>query len=262
MIYMKKFGGISMCKYKLKVLLTQIILILLFVFLWEIGSSNGVINSFIFSSPSKIIKTLFKLISNGTIFIHLITTFKEILIAFSLGVGISFLVSIIMYRFKFFADVIDPFLTMLNSLPKVALGPIIIIWVGANAKSIITMALLINVIISIITIYNGFINTDPLKVKLFNSLKASRFQVITKLIIPANWPTIISALKVNISLTFIGVIMGEFLVSKRGIGYLILYGTQVFDLNLVITGIFVLIILSYFIYKVLIIIENKISKLN
>ena len=247
-----------MSKYRLKVLLTQTILVIIFLSIWEILSRTNVINSFIFSSPSKIFTTLLSLIKNGDLFIHLGVTFLEVLIAFAIGVIIAFLISIIMYLNRFLKDVIDPFLTMLNSLPKVALGPIIIIWAGANSKSIIVMALLINVIVSIITFYTGFISTNKEQIKLFKTFKASRMQILTKLVIPANIPTIVSALKVNISLTFIGVIMGEFLVSKRGIGYLILYGTQVFNLNLVMTGIFVLLIMSYLIYKLVVKFEKKI----
>ncbi len=194
-----------MLKYKTKVFLTQLLLIITFLSFWEIGSRIGLINSFVFSSPFKIISTFFSLIKSGELFVHLYATTMEIIVSFIIGILIGFLVSLLMYSCKFLANVIEPFLTMLNSLPKVALGPIIIIWVGANTKSIIVMALLINVIISIITIYNGFINTDELKIKLFKTFKASKMQLLTKLIIPANISTIISALKINISLTLIGI---------------------------------------------------------
>ena len=149
---------------------------------------------------------------------------------------------------------------MLNSLPKVALGPIIIIWVGANLKSIIVMALLINLIISIITIYNGFIQTDKNKIKLLESFNANKLDIIKKLVIPNSLVTIISSLKLNISMSLIGVIMGEFLVSKSGIGYLIIYGTQIFNLNIVMSGVIILIIISYILYKIISIIENKLLK--
>ncbi len=238
-----------MMKYKLKVVSTQIIIIIVLLTLWEYGAKTGIINSFIFSSPSKIISTLVSLVDTGEIFVHLGVTLGEVLLSFTLGILIAFILSVVMYESKFLADILDPFLTVLNSLPKVALGPIIIIWVGANTNAIITMALMINVIISIITIYTGFMHTDPLKVKLFKSFKASKRQILCKLVIPANISTIMSSLKINISLTLIGVIMGEFLVSKKGIGYLILYGTQVFNLNLVIAGIFVLILISFLLYK-------------
>ena len=247
-----------MKKYNILVFVTQIIMVVSFLVIWEIGASRGFINSFIFSSPTKILKTLITLFKNGELLKHLLVTLSEISIAFLIGIVISFTVSIIMYEFKFIADVIDPFLTMLNSLPKVALGPIIIIWAGANTRSIIVMALLINVIISIITIYTGFINTDALKLKLFNSFKANKWQILTKLVIPSSIRTIVSSLKINISLTLIGVIMGEFLVSKKGIGYLVLYGTQVFNLNLVLAGILILIIVSYVLYKLVSLLEKKV----
>lgn len=214
-----------MRKYKFKVLFTQIIAVTLLIGLWEFGAKKGWINEFIFSSPSKVLETGMSLIRNGELFSHISTTLGEIGIAFAIGIGIGFTVSVILYSSKFLADVVEPFLTILNSLPKVALGPIIIIWVGANTNSIILMAILINVFISIITIYNGFIHTDELRVKLFKTFKASKWQILTKLVIPSSLATIVSALKINISLTLIGVIMGEFLVSKKRLGYLILYGT-------------------------------------
>lgn len=117
------------------------------------------------------------------------------------------------------------------------------------------MSLLINSIITIITIYNGFINTDQYKIKLFKSLKATKFQTLIYLVIPHNKENIISSLKLNISMSLIGVIMGEFLVSKAGIGYLILYGTQVFNLNLVMSGIILIIIISFLIYEIISLIE-------
>lgn len=193
-----------MMKYRLKVVSTQIIIIIVLLTLWEYGAKTGIINSFIFSSPSKIISTLVSLVDTGEIFVHLGVTLGEVLLSFTLGILIAFILSVVMYESKFLADILDPFLTVLNSLPKVALGPIIIIWVGANTNAIITMALMINVIISIITIYTGFMHTDPLKVKLFKSFEASKRQILCKLVIPANISTIMSSLKINISLTLIG----------------------------------------------------------
>ena len=170
---------------------------------------------------------------------------------------LSIIISIILYESVFLSKVIDPYLTILNSLPKVALGPIIIIWIGANTNSIIAMALLIASIISIMNIYNGFSNTDIDKIKLMRSFKASKWQIYKLLILRGNMNTIISSLKINISMCLIGVIMGELLVSKEGIGYLIMYGSQVFNLNLVMTGIFLLAIISYILYAIVSYIEKK-----
>jgi len=240
--------------------LSQLFIIVIFFVAWELCSRYRIINPFIFSSPSAIIETIINLANQGNLFIHIYTTLYEVIIAFTLGIGLGFLVAILLYLSRFLARVLDPFLTMLNSLPKIALGPLLIIWIGANTKSIIVMALLINLIVSIITIYNGFLQTDKTRIKLLQSFKASKFQILTKVVIPSSYTTIISSLKLNISMTLVGVIMGEFLVSKSGIGYLIIYGTQIFNLNLVMTGIILLVIMSYILYKIIAKIEEKILK--
>ena len=156
--------------------------------------------------------------------------------------------AIIFWYHPFLEKVMDPYLTVINSLPRVALGPILIIWIGANIKSIIVMALLVSLIITIINVYNGFINTDISKIKLMKSMGTSKFQMLYYLVLPSNYRTIISCLKINISMSLIGVIMGELLVSKSGIGYLIMYGSQVFNLDLVMSGIFILMVVSYVMY--------------
>lgn len=191
-------------KEKLIVLFIQIIIITSFFVLWEYLSNKNYINSFIFSSPSKIVNTITGLISSNNLFSHIITTIYEVVIAFVLGIVLSFIIALILYEFPLIAKIVDPFLTMLNSLPKVALGPLIIIIVGANTKSIITMALLINLIVTMMSIYNGFLNTDEYKIKLLKSFKASKKDILTKLVIPNSYETIISSLKINISMTMIG----------------------------------------------------------
>lgn len=240
--------------------LLQFIFIILLIIIWELLAKYNVINSFIFSSPSRIIKSTINYLINNNLLYHIGITLKEILIAFILGTLLSFIFAIIMYLFPRFAKFIDPFITIFNSLPKVALGPIIIIWVGANTKSIITMALLINLIVSLSNIYNSFILTDPIKIKLLKSFKASKLQILYHLVIPSNYKALIATLKINISMTMIGVIMGEFLVSKAGIGYLIMYGTQIFNLDLVMMGITIILILSYLLYEIIVYIENIANK--
>ena len=243
-------------KKKRIILAWQIFIIFLFFISWELLSYFKIINPFIFSSPSKIYKTIIKLIESKELFAHIFTTLWETLIAFGLGTSLGLIIAIILYELPTVAKIIDPFLTMLNSLPKVALGPIIIIWGGANTKSIIIMALCINLIVSIMNIYNGFLGIDKLKIKLLQSFRATKKQILYYLVIPESKRTIISSLKINISMTLIGVIMGEFLVSKKGIGYLIMYGTQVFNLSLVMSGILILIIVSYIMYKIISYIEK------
>jgi NitT/TauT family transport system permease protein len=252
LLYIKKYN-----RHKLFVKTIQLLILLTFIILWELLSKYKIINPFIFSSPSKIISTISNLINTNQLWINISTTLLEILISFVIGFVLSFVIALLMYLFKTLAEINDPFLTILNSLPKVALGPILIIWFGANTKSIIVMALLINVVVSTVSLYVGFIKVNKYYLLLFKSLHANKINTIIHLIIPSSFENIISSLKLNISMTLIGVIMGEFLVSKRGIGYLIIYGTQVFNLDLVYTGIFLILILSYLLYIPINLLDKK-----
>ena len=245
---------------KLFVLTIQVLILASFIIIWELLSKYKVINPFIFSSPSKVASCIFELYKNGDLFYHIWVSLYETLIAFFIGVFISFILSTVLYLFNKLYKILDPFLTCLNSLPKVALGPMIIIICGASTKSIIAMAVLINVIVSTLVITNGFYNTDPIKLKLMKSFKANKLQTLYYLVIPSSFKTIISSFKLSISMSMIGVITGEFLVSKAGLGYLIIYGTQVFNLDLVVSGIVLLVIISYVLYKFVLFIENKITK--
>ena len=245
---------------KVLVRFTQLLIIILLLFLWQIAADLGWINTFISSSPKAVLNTIIGLFNDGSLIHHIYITFYEVIISFILGVLIGIVIATLLWRFKFLAKVLDPYLTVLNSLPKVALGPIIIIIAGAGTKSIIIMALFISVIITIMDIYEAFRNTDQNKIRLMQSFKANKRQIFFKLILPSNFSSIISVLKVNLSLTFIGVIMGEFLVSKAGVGYLIMYGSQVFNLNLVVTGIILLAVMASIMYYLILFIEKRLSK--
>ena len=240
--------------------LTQILILIVFLIIWQLLSDYKIINPFIFSSPTKVIETIIDLHTTGDLYNHILITVWETLISFGLGTLLGIIIASIMWWNKFFAKVIDPYLTVLNSLPKVALGPILIIWVGAGMQSIVVMALLISTIITIINVYQGFINIDPIKIKLMQTFKATKSQIYFKLILPGTISNIISCFKVNISMSLIGVIMGEFLVSKKGIGYLIMYGSQVFNLDLVITGTIILCIVAAIMYSLVLYIEKKLIK--
>ena len=240
--------------------LTQILILIVFLIIWQLLSDYKIINPFIFSSPIKVIETIINLHNSGDLYNHILITVWETLISFVLGTLLGILIASIMWWNKFLAKIIDPYLTVLNSLPKVALGPILIIWVGAGMQSIIVMALLISTIITIINVYQGFISIDPIKIKLMQTFKATKTQIYFKLILPGTISNIISCFKVNISMSLIGVIMGEFLVSKEGIGYLIMYGSQVFNLDLVITGTIVLCIVAAVMYSLVLYIEKKLIK--
>ena len=252
--YLKKIK-----KNKILVISLQILLLVILLTIWELLTKFELINTFISSSPSRVLKEIILLAKGNNLLSHIWTTVYETIISFGLGTIIGILIAIILWWNNTIYKVIDPYLTIINSLPKVAIGPIIIIYFGANINSIIIMALLISVIITIITVYNGFKETDKNKIKLLKSFNATKYQIFKYVILPSNYPTIISSLKINISMSLIGVIMGEFLVSKKGLGYLIMYGSQVFNLDLVIAGIIILMIVSYLMYLIVNYIEKVLT---
>lgn len=244
--YLKKLK-----KEKIIVFIFRFLIIFTFLIGWELLSQYKIINTFTSSSPTHAIKTMVGLLQDGSLMKHIGITLYEVFVSFFIATIIGMITAIILWSNKTISKIIDPYLTILNSLPKVALGPLIIIWVGASINSIIFMALLINTFITIINIYNGFISTNKDYIILLKSLKASKFKIFTKVILPSNYLNIISALKINISMSLIGVIMGELLVSKNGLGYLIMYGSQVFNIDLVITSVVILGIISYLMYFII-----------
>ena len=244
-------------KEKIFVMLFRISIIVLFLIIWEIMSKFNIINTFLFSSPSRVFNTCLRLFENGELFKHIGISVFEVIISFSFSSILGILIASIMWRYKVFSKIIDPYITVFNSLPKVALGPLFIVWTGASIKSIIVMALTITIFTTIINIYNGFIGVNSNYIVLMKSFKASRFDIFRKVVLPSNTINIISTLKINISLSLIGVIMGELLVSKSGLGYLIMYGSQVFNLDLVICSIFILGIISYLMYFIIDCIEKR-----
>ena len=253
-IYLKKLK-----KDKITVIFFQIIIIVLFLVIWELLSKFHIINTFLSSSPKEVIKTIISLIKDKTLFKHISITLYETLISFLITSILGFSIASFMWLFEKFSKIIDPYLTILNALPKVALGPLIIIWIGASKNSIIFMALLISLFITIINIYNGFTSTSKNYITLLKSLNASKKDIFFKVIIPSNKKNLISCAKINISMTLIGIIMGELLVSKEGLGYLIMYGSQVFNINLVITSVFILGIIAFLMYEIITKFEHKIK---
>lgn len=233
---------------KLLIIIIQSIIFISFIILWEVLSKYKIINTFLYSSPSRIISTISSLFLSNQLLPHIGITTIEILISFIISTILGIIISTILWYFKKLSKIVDPYLTVLNSLPKVALGPLIIIWFGANIKSILFMSLLISLFVTIINIYQGFISVPENYIILAKSFHTSKIQIFRKVIFPYNRENILSTIKVNLSMNFIGVIMGELLVSKKGLGYLIMYGSQVFNLDLVITSIILLCLFSYLTY--------------
>lgn len=249
-------------KRKRNILLTKILILVTFFVLWEVLGDFKIIDPFLTSTPLRMFKSLLKLYNEGSFFRHIGITCYETIIGFTLGTLLGTVVAIMLWWSDFLCQVLDPYIVVLNALPKIALGPIIIFWAGNGMKSIIIMALLISIISTIISILSGFKEVEEDKIKLLKTFGASKFKILTHLIIPATTPTFISALKISVGLSWVGVIMGEFLVAKEGLGFLIVYGGQVAQLDMVMMSVVVLAVIAYFMYEVVHYFEKRYARKN
>lgn len=247
-------------KDKFFILFWKIVIIVLFIIIWELLAKFEIINTFLFSSPYNILKTIINLYKTNNLFPHIITTIYETIISFSLASILGIFIASILWWCTRLAKIVDPYITVINSLPKVSLGPLIIIWAGANTNSIVLMAILISIFTTIISMYNAFNSIDETKIILLKSLNATKLQIFLKLIFRGNIAALINILKINVSMSLIGVTMGELLVSKKGLGYLITYGSQVFNLDLVLSAIIILALVSYIMYLSVNCLEKRLIK--
>ena len=228
--------------------------------LWELVTALGWVDPFIMSSPSRIAKTIGDLYKQGMLFYHIGVTLLETIVGFAIAVVLGCVIALALWWSDLLRSVLEPYIVVLNALPKIALGPLIIIWCGTGSKAIVFMTVLVGIIVAILHMLSAFIETDPNKILLLRSMGASKFQILKKLVIPSARPAFISMLKVSVGMAWIGSIMGEYIVSKAGLGYLIVYGGQVFKLDLVMTATFILCLLAAGMYFLVVLLEKLIVK--
>lgn len=245
---------------KYLILFIRMAVLLAFLGIWEFTSTIGMIDSFIFSSPTEIFQCFIKMTKDQSIFRHIWVTLSETIISFGLSIVIGLLVAMILWSVKGIAGVVEPYLVVLNSLPKSALAPLLIVWLGANTRTIIVVGVSLAVFATILNLYTGFLEVDQEQIKLIYTLGGNRRQVLKKVIIPSTIPMLVSIMKVNIGLSLVGVVIGEFLAANEGLGYLIIYGSQVFQLNLVMMSIIVLCIIAFVLYQGIALLEKRMNK--
>lgn len=221
----------------------QIGLLVAFLILWEVAPRAGWINPMLTSYPSAVARTFVTMLEDGTLLIHIWVTFSETVVGFVGGMLLGIACAVALWWSSFVHRVLDPFIVVVNAMPKIALVPIFYIWLG-DVASIYAMAIAVSLFVTIIMLYTGFSAVDPDKIKLVRLFGASQRQVLSKIVLPASVPTMISTLKVNVGLALVGVVVGEFQAAKAGLGYLITYGSQIFQMNLVMTAIVVLAAIS------------------
>ena len=231
------------------VTIMRFLVLFLFLFIWETAARLSLIDSFFFSSPSMVISYFLKMVKDGSFFSNTGITLLETLLSFLLVTVISLVVATLLWYSKTLSEILEPYLVILNSLPKSALAPLFIVWLGTGTDTIIVAGISVAVFGSIISLYTSFKHVDEEKLKLIYTLGGNRLTALKKVVLPASVPAILSNMKVNIGLALVGVIIGEFLAARRGLGYLIIYGTQVFQLNMVITSIIILCIIAMILYQ-------------
>jgi NitT/TauT family transport system permease protein len=244
-------------KDALLVAASQLLLTASFIVLWEVAGRLNWIDVLLFSYPSKVFGLLAVKLMDGSLLPHLFITLWETIIGFVLGTLLGTAAATVLWWIPFLSRVLDPFIVVMNSLPKVALGPLFIVALGPGMTSIIATTLSITVIITTLVVYNSFMEVDPNYVLVVQLLGGSKSDIFLQSILPASYPTIVSTLKVNVGLSWVGVIVGEFLVSKNGLGYLIIYGFQVFNFTLVIASVVIIAIAATFMYRAVAYLEHK-----
>ena len=238
----------------------QFLILFAFLTLWEAAVNLGWIDGFIFSSPSRILKTFYKMCADGSFFLHLGTTLAEVFISFGLIVSVGYLVAVLLWFFPNLSKILEPYFVVLNSLPKSALAPLLIVWLGANIRTIIVAGISVAIFGTILSLYTAFVESDPDDQLLIYTLQGKKHHVLTKVLFPSTLPTLISVMKVNIGLALVGVVIGEFLAARQGLGYLIIYGSQVFKLDMVILSIVVLCIVAVALYQLIQLLEKRLTR--
>ena len=244
-------------KRKRQIRLAQILIIVCFVIFWELATYYNIMDSFIFSSPSRMINTFINMAADGSIFYHTGITLAETFVSFAIVVVFGILIAVLLWWNDNIAKVVEPYLVVLNSLPKSALAPVFIVWLGNNMKTIIVCAISVAIFGNVINLYTSFKSIEESKIKLIRTLGGNKKDVLIKIVLPSNIPVIISNMKVSIGACLVGVIIGEFLAATAGLGYLIIYGSQVFQLDLVMMSIVILCIVAAGLYQLLTRFEKK-----
>jgi NitT/TauT family transport system permease protein len=236
---------------RITVRVTQLAILVAFLVLWEVLPKAQLVNPLLTSYPSALWPTFLELLHatprQPSILTHAWFTIFATIIGFSAAMALGIAIAAALWWWPALYKVLDPYLVVANAMPKTAFVPIFYIWLGATL-SIYGMSLAISLFITILMIYSGFQGVDPNKLKLAQTFGASKAQLLAKVVLPGSVPTLIAALKVNVGLSLVGVVVGEFQSANIGLGYLIQYGSQIFKLNIVMTAITILAIVSSVMY--------------
>lgn len=239
------------------VIVVQFAVLVAFLGLWQFAASQRIIDPFITSQPTAIVQKFLELVGDGSLAAHVAITVFETLLGFALGTIVGIVIAAMLWWWNFLSDVADPYIVVLNATPKIALGPVFIVWLGATMSAVIALAVSISLFVTILSVYSGFRQTDHDKLTLVSAFGASKWQQFCKVVFPSAIPVIIATLKVNIGLSLIGAIVGEFLAANAGLGYLIIYGQNIFNMSLVMTSLAILTVIAAIMYYAVSLLESR-----
>lgn len=243
-----------------RIALVRLLVLAAFLIIWEICADCHIIDSFFFSSPSRVASCFVSMLADRSLFLHTGVTLLETLVSFLLVIFIGLVCATLLWYSASLSEILEPYLVVLNSLPKSALAPLFIVWLGTGMNTIIVAGISVALFGCIISLYTGFHQVDAEKITLIYTLGGTKKDAFFKIVLPNSIPTILSTMKVNIGLALVGVIIGEFLAARRGLGYLIIYGSQVFQLHLVITSILILCVIAMGLYQLIQYAEHRYKK--
>jgi NitT/TauT family transport system permease protein len=245
---------------KRKVTLVQAAIVVGLLAFWEVGVRVGLINQFFWSKPSDVARTMAIFATEGTAWVDTWFTFRATIVGFVAGSVIGAAIGLALWWSDNVARVTEPFIVVFNAIPKMALGPLIILLFGIGIASKIALAIALTFVITALAAFAGVRAVDPDLVKLTYTLGGTRRDVFFKVVLPSTMPWIISSLRINIGLALAGVLLGEFISSQFGLGKVILYAGATYDIALIWAGIVILAALAMALYGVVVWLERRLLR--
>src|SRR6201991_103934 len=227
-----------------------------FFAVWEIGVRAGWISAFLVGSPLGIFTLAFKMIASGQLLSDTWYTLFEAILGFVIGTIVGSLLGLALWYSAFVARLVEPFIVAINSVPKIALAPIVVLWFGTGLISKVMLSVSLTAIVALIAAYQAAKDADVDLQSLLISMGADKHQVFFKAVVPSTLPSIIATFRINIGFGLVGAVVGEFISSQRGLGHLIYTASSLYDLNTVWVGLFTLMIMGFALYFVIDLVER------
>lgn len=236
--------------------LLQALAVIAFFALWEFGAQMGWISNFLVGSPAGIFAIAYKMLLSGELLSDTWYTLFEAILGFVIGTILGTLIGLALWYSTFVAKLVEPFIIAINSVPKIAFAPIVILWFGTGLVSKVALAVSLTAIVALIAAYQAAKDADTDLQSLMISMGATKHQIFYKSVVPSTLPTVIATFRINIGFGLVGAVVGEFISSQRGLGHMIYTASSLYDLNSVWVGLFALMIMGFILYYVIDIIER------